>query len=266
MPSPFPGMDPWLERPGVFPDLHNGLIFLLRESLNAVLPPGYFAAGANRVWVDDEHHREPDVSVARSNGPVADGGVSVAAFTRLGMLVVDAPVLPEPTEEPYLEIRSTDGDRLVTVLEVLSLSNKSAATPGRAAYVQKQGEMRSRGVNLVEIDLLRGGTHTTAISLAQLRQRAGAFDYHVCVRAAGVPGRIFVSPIRLSDRLPAVAVPLDAGTRPVEIDLQPLFDRCYDSGRYAARARYAEQLPDPPLIPEQRTWAEGILRAKGLLR
>jgi uncharacterized protein DUF4058 len=63
-----------------------------------------------------------------------------------------------------------------------------------------------------------------------------------------------------------VVVPLDAGAAPVEVDLQPLFDRCYDSGRYAARARYAEQRPEPPLTPEQQAWAEGVLRAREFLR
>ena len=41
MPSPFPGMDPFLEHPEVFPDLHDSLGATLRESLNARLPEPY---------------------------------------------------------------------------------------------------------------------------------------------------------------------------------------------------------------------------------
>jgi len=63
MPSPFPGMDPWLEDEDVFPDLHESLCQYVREALNAAMPPGYVATLKNRVWIDDELRREPDVSV-----------------------------------------------------------------------------------------------------------------------------------------------------------------------------------------------------------
>jgi hypothetical protein len=265
MPSPFPGMDPWLESPDVFPDIHDALIYLLREGLNAVLPKGFRARGANRIWMDEEHHRQPDVSVVRPpTWAVPDGGVATEAYTRLGMLVVEAPVIAEPAEERYVEIVSAAGDRLVTAVEVLSPSNKLRGNTSRAGYLQKQGELRSRGVNLVEIDLLRAGTHTTAIPLDQLRQRGGAFDYHVCVTPGGQPGRFYISPIRLADRLPTVAIPLEGGAGPVSIDLQPLLDRAYDTGRHGD-TDYREMEPVPPLTPEQQTWAEGILKAKGVL-
>jgi Protein of unknown function (DUF4058) len=39
MPSPFPGMDPFLENPGIFSDFHDSFITYLRENLQANLPP-----------------------------------------------------------------------------------------------------------------------------------------------------------------------------------------------------------------------------------
>ena len=106
MPSPFPGMDPWLESPGVFPDIHDALIFLLREAMNGVLPAGYRARGANRIWMEEDHQREPDVSLVRPPAwEATGGGLAVEAFTRVGMLDVQATVLPDPVEERYLEIR-----------------------------------------------------------------------------------------------------------------------------------------------------------------
>jgi hypothetical protein len=256
-------MDPWLESPGVFPDIHDALIFLLREGLNAVLPRGYRAVGANRVWLEEDRHRLPDVSVTRPPEIDRDGNgeVAVEAFTRVGMLAIEAAVLAEPVVERYLEIRTTAGERLVTAVELLSITNKTPGETGRGAYRQKQSEFRTGRINLVEIDLLRGGTHTTAIPLGELRRRAGAFDYHVCVTAAGAPGQFFVAPFRLSDRLPTIAVPLDGSAPPVLIDLQPFLDRAYDSGRYAESA-YRNGPPDPPLTPEQQAWAEGALRAR----
>lgn len=267
MPSPFPGMDPWLEGPGVFPDIHDALIFLLREALNAVLPKGFRARGANRIWMDEERHRQPDVSITRPpewNAP-PEGGVAIEMFTRLGMLTVQTAFQPDPVVEQYVEIRSTTGDRLVTAVEVLSITNKTPGEAGRGSYRQKQSEFRTGRVNLVEIDLLRGGAHTTSIPVHELRRRAGAFDYHVCVTAAGVPGRFFVAPFRLTDRMPTIAIPLEGDAEPVSIDLQPLFDRAYDTGRYAD-SDYLSRPPVPPLTPDQQAWAEGVLRAKGLLR
>lgn len=63
MPSPFPGMDPWLEAPGRFPDVHDVLITYIREAVNAALPAPYFARSATRVWVEDDDIREPNVSL-----------------------------------------------------------------------------------------------------------------------------------------------------------------------------------------------------------
>ena len=267
MPSPFPGMDPWLESPGVFPDIHDAMIFLLREALNAILPKGFRAHGANRIWVDEEHHRLPDVSVTRSPAweRPTNGAVAVEAFTRIGMLDVESAFVPEQTIEKYVEIYSTLGERLVTAVEVLSRANKIVGSEGRGAYRQKQNEFRAQNVNQVEIDLLRGGAHTTAIPLVELRQRAVQYDYHVCVSVAGLWGHHFVSPFRLADHLPRIAIPLEGGAGPVTIDLQPLLDRAYDTGRHGD-TDYTKRQPDPPLAPEQQAWAEGILREKGLLK
>ncbi|MBI3463061.1 MAG: DUF4058 family protein, partial [Planctomycetes bacterium] len=51
MPSPFPGMDPFLEHPGIFPDLHDSLVTYLREALQPRLPSPYYAGIGSRIWV-----------------------------------------------------------------------------------------------------------------------------------------------------------------------------------------------------------------------
>lgn len=266
MPSPFPGMDPWLERPTVFPGLHNGLVIYFQAALNAILPPGYVATSDNRVYVDPELQRVPDVGVLGPDPqPAGSAALAVAALTQAGLLAVATERIADPVEEPYLEIRSVDDDRLVTAIEVVSPANKKPGEAGRTSYQQKQGEYRASGVNLVEIDLLRGGPHTTAVPEDRLHAVVGECDYHVCVMVAGVPNRYFVAPIKLIDRLPTIPVPLDPGVTPVSVDLQAVFDRCYDEGGFSRLAKYGRQRPYPSLNTEQQAWAEGILRARGLL-
>jgi hypothetical protein len=258
-------MDPWLESPAVFPDLHNSLLTYLGDVLNASLPEPYIARSGTRVWVEDERRREPDIGVFDPLGRSPDGGNDTAtALAGAGLIAVAAPPIPDPLEEPYLEIRSTADERLVTVVEVLSPANKTVGGTNHGAYRQKQTELRSANVGLVELDLLRGGVHTTAVPIAVLRARGGQFDYHLCVSAAGLGDQLFIAPIRLEDRLPRLGVPLDPGMPPVVIELQPLLDRCYDNRRYARQVRY-DRPPDPPLNPDQQAWAEGVLREKGVL-
>jgi hypothetical protein len=267
MPSPFPGMDPWLERPMVFPDLHNSLITYFKAALHAVLPKGYAVSAANRLWVDVESRREPDVSVFGPPAPAPESGGAVATMTAAGLLAIDTDeIVSDPVEEPYLEIISDEGDRLVTAVEIVSLSNKKAGDGGRTSYQQKQGEYRASGVSLVEIDLLRSGPHTTAVLESRLRAVVGEFDYHVCVMLAGARNLYFVAPIKLANRLPEFPIPLDRGVTPVTVNLQSVFDRCYDEGGFARLAKYDRRPCDPPLTPEQQVWAEGILRAKGLIK
>jgi hypothetical protein len=255
-------MDPWLEDEEFFRDLHHSLIIYLREALNAVLPRGYIAKAAELVWVDDELRREPDVSTFGPDRPTASQAGGVATLS--GLVAIGSDRASDPIEEPYLEILSPKGKRLVTAIEIISLTNKKAGERGRKTYQDKQQEYLLAGVNLVEIDLLRTGPHVTAVSLPRLKRKAGPFDYHVSVAAPSLPDGYYAAPIQLADRLPAFAIPLDLDVPPVVVDLQPLLDRAYDTGRYADEVGYTRP-PDPPLTDEQRRWADGILREKGLL-
>lgn len=273
MPSPFPGMDPWLETRGVFPDLHNRFITVLSEALNAVLPPPYFTAIGTRVLIEGEDDRtvEPDVDVLRpagvngSHGPAGGGGVATATEVQTDVSPVIVHVSRDEMTEWLVEVRTGDADEeLVTTVEVLSRTNKRAGGDDRAEYVRKQREMIERRVSLVEIDLLRDGLHTTAVPVAPAVKRTGPFEYHVCVTRAGRREDFEVYPIRLPQRLPRVAVPLRAGTPDAAVELQPVLDRCYDGGLYARRARYTRPC-DLPLTPDQQAWADGILRAKNLI-
>jgi hypothetical protein len=271
MPSPFPGMDPYLESPDWFPSLHDGLITFLVGALMRRLPEPYYAKSRQRVWLEYTHKPiEPDADVlhsglGRSRWREARGGVAVAEPVDLAEpLVVSVETIEhDPYEEPFVEIRRRDGsdDRLVAAIEILSPANKTPGNPGRQSYLDKQGEVLAGETHLIEIDLLRGGTHATAVPREFVIEKAGPFDYHVCVHRFDRPHAFFVYPIRLEQRLPGIAIPLLPGDPDVPLPLQPVFDRAYDEGPYYRVVRYGEAPIIPALKAEQLAWVKARLQS-----
>jgi len=261
-------MDPYLEHPEFFPDLHDSLIPELKRTLQAQLPAPYFAMTGTRVWVEYvERALEPDVNVLRSAPPsrqAGEGNGATAVAVNVHPVVVLVP--QDETRELFVEIHTVQGERrLVTAIEVLSPSNKTPGARGRGLYVRKQRELLGSEVHLVEIDLLRGGLFTTAVPRDRAVQEAGPFDYHVCVHRFDELERFYVYPIPLRRRLPEIAVPLSPGDAPVVVDLQAVFDRCYDAGPYLRLSPYVGRTPEPPLPPDDAEWAVQLLRERGLL-
>src|SRR5262249_15602310 len=147
------------------------------------------------------------------------------------------------------------GERLVTTIEALSLSNKTPGDQGRDLYKRKQREVLKTKTHLVEIDLLRGGEHTTAVPLALALAKTGSFDYHVCTHHFDTLEDYFVYPTRLKMRWPTLSIPLLPGEGAGAVDLQAALDRCYASGQYQRGIRYGESAPEPPLSTGQSAWA-----------
>lgn len=273
MPSPFPGMDPYLESPDWFPCLHDGLITFLVGALMRRLPRPYYARSRQRVWLEyAQHPIEPDADVMHpGRGPSrwrSEGGVIAVAEE----VALDEPVAvavetsePEPFHESFVEVRRRHGseDRLVTTIEVLSPANKTLGNPGRTSYRDKQREVLAGQTHLIEIDLLRGGEHTTAVPRDLAIAKAGAFDYHVCVRRFDQPGIYYVYPIKLESRLPGIVIPLMPGDADASLSLQAVFDRAYDEGPYSRVVFYGEDPILPPLRPEQVEWVKARLKGPG---
>jgi hypothetical protein len=188
---------------------------------------------------------------------LGEGGVATAvAAEPLIVLMVD-----EPVTETYIEIREAgSGGRVVTVVEFVSAANKRTGD-GRKLYLQKQRELRAAGVNSVEIDLLRGGKHVLAAPLAVVPPEYRE-PYRICVWRATRADGYEVYSVPLEVRLPAIWIPLREEDRDVVLDLQPLVDRCYETGAYDD-IDYTEE-PDPPLKRREAAWADALLRERGL--
>ncbi|MDQ3331513.1 MAG: DUF4058 family protein [Planctomycetota bacterium] len=271
MPSPFPGMDPFLESPVFFGTLHDGLIYNLQAQLQRELPAAYYASTTDRLWVEVEDHRriiQPDVNVLRRDQDEPDVDVRSRPVTT-GVAVAEPVVVAivhDEHREPYVDIlsRGSEGEIIVATIEILSPTNKRRESPGRELYLAKQKEvLDDGGIHLVEIDLLRGGEHTTAVSKAVALRKSGGFDYHICTRRADRWTDALVYPIRLRDHLSRFPIPLLPGDGEVIVDLQAAFDRSYDDGPFAKRVDYREPVPEPPLSTEDAAWAADLLATAG---
>ncbi len=270
MPSPFPGMDPYLEEPTLWLGVHAGLIAALESALNAVLPEGYAADIGERVYLmDSRRDAYPDVAVAQFAGRRPAPGA--AAPSPSGAVTVLDPaaapwvirVAPREVREPFLQIRAVrEGQRVVTVIEILSPSNKTVGTQSRKLYLEKQAEPLRSETHLLEIDLLRAGAHTVAAPLDYLVDR-GTWDYLVCLHRGSTDELYELWPITLRQPLPLVKVPLGGDDPDVSLGLGQVLARRYDEGRYALKIDYRAD-PVPPLGPGDQAWAAALLRERGL--
>ncbi len=269
MPSPFPGMDPYLENPDWFPDLHHGLIYLMKGALQHHLPPSYYAQSDQRVWLEhSRRHIEPDVEIvhsARKTRKRATGGLAVAEPREGGPVIVSVETVEYgPFKQSFLEIRRRRGRdlQIVTSIEVLSPSNKKDGNPSREKYLEKQKKTLGSETHLVEIDLLRGGTHTLAVPREIAKARAGPFDYLISIHRFDRPDEFLVYPVPLSQHLPEISIPLLPGDPDVPLDLQGIFQRAYDDGPYGREIEYGKDPIVPRLRPEQATWAADLLERR----
>lgn len=254
MPSPFPGMDPFLEDPRLWPGVHTRLITAACDQLQPLLRPrGYFADIGERVWLTTvDRQVMPDVAVLQKPRRPQPATSAVAT------LEPDEPLILHATEvemrETFIEVFDAQGHRLVTSIEFVSPANKSN-TEGRGLYIKKQDELAASGVNLVEVDLLRAGPHVLRVPRS-LVDAVKPWDYLVSVwRSPGSDYEVY--PTELRERLPRIRVPLRKGESDAVLDLQAAFTHAYDTGPYPDRVDYASE-PMPPLSTNDRKWASEL--------
>lgn len=254
--SPFPGMDPYLEDPAIFPDLHDRLIAVLGDATFLNLPAGYFAVIGRQTWIDvADQWIGADVKLRQGNAPRSDlASIAATADSTVAPLVIH--VAGQERQRTFVEIYQQRGPkrRLITVIEVLSPSNKTSRSSNRKRYLRKQRELLDRDVHLVEIDLLRSGRHTTAVPLADLKRKAGEFAYHICIHRFDRLDDYLVYPRGLRESLGTFHVPLHPKDTDLPVNLQVAFDRCYAAGPYQFEVDYSASPPKPPLSAENLAW------------
>ena len=223
MASPFPGMNPYLEQQDLWRGVHGGLLFGLTAALTPQIVPRYFVEYEESLYID------------RSQFAVADVAVSK----------------PLRKKRRWLSIRDSKDRKIITVIEVLSPSEKRSGAD-RDRYLKKRDQIIHSHANLVEIDLLRVGSRMP-------NKPPATTDYCVMVSHQAKRPHVGLWPFGLRDPLPRIPIPLLPGEREPMIELKLVLDRVYDEMGYAHRIYQGE--PDPRLSAEEAEWAKDFVPA-----
>lgn len=264
MPTPFPGMDPYLEQSWLWPGVHLHLITSIADALAPLVRPRYFVSVAERVYTETAgltFISEPDVGILDTR--MAREPVSAYATAPVGgSITVD---LPMPTEirEAYLEIVVPTTGEVVTALEILSPTNKRAGE-GRRIYLEKRLRTLGSLTHLIEIDLLRADQpmpmRAHGVRPSPVSELEG---YRILIsRAQRRPSAdLFFFTVR--QPIPTFALPLRSGDMEPVVDLNDILHALYDRAGYDLRIDYRAD-PQPPLDPEDAQWADALLKQAGL--
>ena len=258
MPSPFPGMNPYLENPELWSEVHHRLITAIADAIESNLNMQYRVAIEKRTYLSDGESVEvaiPDVSVYSQTSNPTQTSSTITLPAQVESIKVKIPV-PEEVREGYLEIREVETGYVVTAIELLSPTNKRVGR-GRKAYLTKREEVLSTPTNLVEIDLLRSGKPMPI--LTQVPQT----DYRILICRGDRRPNAELYAFSVRQEIPKFLLPLQRGDAEPLVDLQSLLIGVYNRARFDIAIRYNRE-PVPPLKEEDRIWADALLREKGL--
>ena len=242
----FPGMNPYLERPDLWPEIHYGLISGLMRSLNPQINPKYRAAVDKRVYLDAVFVGIPDTAIAQKESTPSPDGASTAVLSKPERVAV--PMMEEVTER-FLEIREVATRQVVTVIEVLSPKNKRVGE-GRLQYLKKRQRLFSSQTHVVEIDLLRTGTPMPVHGGRQA-------DYQILVSRVEDRPAAERYPFDLQETIPVFLLPLLAGDAEPAIDLALLLVQACEEAALDLAIDYS-QSPEPALSDTNLAWLDRL--------
>ena len=244
MPSPFPGMDPYIEHHSLWGDFHNNLASQIQAQLNAVIRPNYYARTIPYVTYETlEIGRAtktyPDVSVFQNLPSIKEASIEYATSATV---LVEPPMPVEsevPVEEPltlhFVEVHTAGTDDLVAVIEILSPINNRPGRDGYEKYLRKRQQiLNTDTIHLIEIDFLRSGTRPP------LLKAVPDASYYILLSRAEARPRVTVWPIQLDDRLPTIPVPLNNPDPDAMLDLDQAIKDVYERCAYDLQINYSE--------------------------
>ncbi|AFZ26390.1 hypothetical protein Cylst_4294 [Cylindrospermum stagnale PCC 7417] len=260
MPSPFPGMNPYLEYPELWPEVHHWIMTFIAELLIPKLRPKYRIAVEKRVYQMTDSNSVlvgiPDVTIGRYLISTKKEPSNIAvASPPAKPLTVNIP-MPEEVRESYLEVREVGTGEVVTVIEVLSPKNKLTGE-GRKAYENKRLQVLGSSTHLIEIDLLSGGEPMPILG-NQIQS-----DYRILVSRSQLRPTAELYPFNLQEPIPAFLLPLRKGDTEPIVDLQAVIQDLFDRAGFDLAIDYSREAV-PPIAEADVAWVNDLLKEQGL--
>lgn len=239
MPSPFPGMDPYLEDEGIWPSFHHELSTAIKVQLIPHLRPNYYANVEvtivyETLYTDKTHYMKPDIAVTNEAWYPSSGAVAT-----IDPAPIVQQVIPEIEQKLLaVHIYTTQDRQLVTSIELHSPANKARRGKAYRLYTRKRQRLLNSSVHLLELDLLRAGPR---VILGEYLPEA---PYFATLSRAKAPRQVEIWPMFLGQPLPILPVPLLNPDPDVPLDLNAAIATVYDNGGYDYVLNYRH--PPPP--------------------
>ena len=262
MELPFPGMDPYLEAPSLWPDVHTRLIAASCDAIQSKITPNYVARITPYIALEQIDLASPRRAIVPDVGiyerePI---GSSPAVATIDTPSLMGTAAIEVPTRYAWIEIRTVIDDSLVTVIELLSPVNKRPGSEGADAYEKKRQELVTNRINLLEIDLLRGGRRPKLGPSTILPND----PYFIFLSRDERWPEVAIWACPLQRPLPTVPIPLRRPDPDVALSLNQVLQQVYRNARYDLQIDYRATPPLPELSADDATWLDAHLREKAL--
>jgi hypothetical protein len=253
-------MDPYLEYPAFWSSFHTRLMVAIADVVAPQLSSQYYVEVESRTYQSDEEEEElligiPDAVVFAGQGDVlsneSSGLESSSTATQLRPEKVMVP-MPLEVKQRYLEVREMGTDAVITVIELLSPTNKRTGE-GRTAYEKKRRLILGSDTHLVEMDLLRGGKPM------MVRGIQSASTYRILISRSPQRPTADYYGVTLRQPLPSFPIPLKPGDAEPVVPIQEVFTQLFDRARYATRIDYRQPIPPPALSEMDQQWVESLL-------
>lgn len=248
-------MDPYLESPDLWPDVHGSLMHVIREQLTPLLTPKYVAETEMQIVIE---RYDPEASLLETGYTLPDVAVTQlreAAAVAEPTVAVKPMRLKVPmgvtTRLVSVYVRLRENAKLVTAIELLSPVNKRPGQ-GQKEYVEKHESFLGSPVHLAEIDLLRKWPRMP------FEGKVPKSDYLAMVSDFYERPNCDVWPISLRQPLPDLPIHLLKPDPPVTLDLNAALRTAFERARYDLRIDYSKP-PDPPLSEVDAAWVVGLI-------
>jgi Protein of unknown function (DUF4058) len=252
--NPFPGMNPYLEHPELWHQVHNHLIGGIAFAIANQIAPKYRVSIEQRCYQSfDDPQSLVGIADVGIKPDVAQDDRRLESSGSVSTLIkpqrVQIPI-PWEVKERYLEVREVATKELITVIEILSPANKRSGE-GRSLYEAKRMKILTTLTNLIEIDLLRSGKPMTMMG-------AGESDYRILVSRSGDRPHADLFRFDLQQVIPDFPVPLRPESAEVMVDLQSVLNDVYQRGRLDLSIDYSQD-PIPELNGADLVWMRELL-------